>query len=65
MANIVNVASENHAQQMKRIAEFMEADSITYKDLGNGKDYILIKGGKSLTLSVRGNKFDGGFLCVE
>lgn len=61
---VTGAGSSAHALQMERLAEFCGADEIRYKDLGNGEDYLLLKNGRSLELHVRGNKVDGGFLCV-
>jgi hypothetical protein len=62
---IINPGSDKHREQLEMLAQFIGADEIEYKNLGNGEDYLVRKGGFTLTLSVRGNKFDGGFLCVK
>jgi len=64
MPKITNAATERHHRQMETLAEFLELDEIRYEDLGNGEDYHLTRGGKTLPLHVRGNRFDGGFLSV-
>jgi|GEM_PF-6460042 hypothetical protein len=65
MAKIINAASDNHKAMMERIAEVTEVDSITYEDLGNGENYILVKNGKKVILMARGNRVDGGFLLTK
>ncbi len=63
--DIINPASPEHSAQMRALAEFAQCDSITYRDLGSGEDYVLTRGQEVLTLNVRGNKDQGGFLCVD
>ncbi len=62
---ITNAASENHAAQMKKIGDFCDADEVIYRDLGNGEDYLVLKGDQSLALRIRVNGIDGGYLTVE
>ena len=65
MSKAVNAASERHEAQMLDLAEFCGLDEIRYKDKGNKEEYVLVKDGKKLRVSACGNKYDGGFLCVE
>jgi len=65
MEKVIGAASPNHFKQMECLRAFVGADTITYKDLGNGEDYTLSKGGKELVISARYNKVDGGFLAVD
>lgn len=64
MFRIIDAATEHHRRQMETLAEFLELDEVRYEDLGNGENYHLTKSGKTLTLHVRGNRFDGGFLSI-
>ena len=64
-ARIINAACQKHREQMQRLAEFAGLDEIRYVDHGNKEDYFLVKGDKKLTLTVAGNQYDGGFLCVS
>lgn len=56
---------ENMREPLEKLGEFIGVDSIEYEDLGIGENYILRKDGKVITLYVRGNKFDGGFMTVD
>jgi len=61
-----NAGSLKHGQQMKQLGEFLGLKSITYEDLGNGEDYVLTReDGQELTLRVRGNQDQGGFLVIH
>lgn len=62
---IINAASDRHRQQMQAMLDFFVVDSIEYIDLGNGEDYIFTKGDKKLRVKARGNRDQGGFLCVD
>ncbi len=62
---IVGAASDNHRIMMSTLCEFCGAESIKYKDLGNGEDYTLEKDGNKILIKARGGKFDGGFLVIE
>ena len=65
MARIIGAGSPGHEEQMRKLAEFVGAESIEYKNLGKGEDYVLTKGGQTLVLKARGNMYDGGFLAVD
>lgn len=66
MAKIINAAGSKHKAQMKILADAFDLYSITYQDLGNKEIYALeTKDGKKVNLHACGNKFDGGFLCIE
>jgi len=61
-----NASSSSHSQQMKQLGEFLGLKSITYEDLGNGENYVLTReDGQELTLRVRGNRDQGGFLVIR
>jgi hypothetical protein len=62
---IINAVTDNHRQEMRKLAEFAELDSITYRDHGNGESYLLKKAGKTLVLKVSSNRVDGGWLNIE
>ncbi|MFA6436620.1 MAG: hypothetical protein WC242_00680 [Candidatus Paceibacterota bacterium] len=62
---IINAASPSHGQQLTKLGEFLGLKSIAYKDLGNGEDYVFTrKDGQKITLRVRGNQDQGGFLVI-
>jgi len=65
MPIIENPGSPRHEEQLRTLAEFCALDRVAYKDLGNGEEYVLEKDGEQITLCVHGNKFDGGFMCVD
>lgn len=65
MAKVINAASPRHHAQMELLADFAGVDEIEYEDLGNGEVYTMRKGGQQLVLKACGNRFDGGFLCVD
>jgi hypothetical protein len=53
---------ERTRAKLTKIALFMNADKIEYRDLGKGEDYILTRGKKELILRIRGTPHEGGFL---
>jgi hypothetical protein len=65
MVVIVSPGSPRHEEQMQALGEFCGLDKITYQDLGDGENYILEKDGKEIAIAVRGNRVDGGFMCVN
>ncbi len=67
MAQIRNVGSPKHEEQLRRLAEFLDLDAIEYTDRPDqkGEDYKLTKGNRSFVIHVRGTKDQGGFLAVE
>ncbi len=66
MVRVVNPGSYRHGQQLAFLGEFLGLAEIRYLDRGNGEDYTLVRpdGGK-LTITVRGNRDQGGFLAVD
>jgi hypothetical protein len=64
MSDVIGAKSDRHHQQMSVLADITGCD-VTYKDLGNGEDYVLWKDGRSVTLQIRGNRVDGGFMSIE
>ena len=60
---IVNAARENHASQIRALAEFC-LEKIVYKDHGNKEDYTLYKDGKELKITAAGGR-EGGFLSIH
>lgn len=62
---IHGVTTENPRKMLDTLAEFAELDAIEYRDLGNGEDYILRKGAKSITLKMRGGMYQGGFMTID
>jgi hypothetical protein len=68
---ITNAASPRHAAQMKALGEFLGLAEIIYTDQpntfgGGGEDYTLVReDGERLTIEMRGNSWQGAFLCVE
>jgi len=63
---VINAANSRHGQKMKELGEFLGLKAIAYKDLGNGEDYILTReDGEELTLKIRANRDQGGFLAVK
>lgn len=62
---IVGAATEKHAAMIATMARVTGATRIVYADLGNGEDYTVTTPIGTMKLSVRWNRFDGGFLAVE
>lgn len=54
-----------HAEQMKKLAAFLECERIEYRDLDMSERYIVTKNGKTIVLEACGNRYDGGFLRIE
>ena len=62
---IINAATAKHEHQLRVLAEVLELDSIEYKDLDSfGENYILTRNNKSVTLQIRSNRDQGGFLVI-
>lgn len=64
MSKIINAASDRHRIQLETLAEILELDEVEYTDRGTGEDYILRRNGKQVTLEVRSNRDQGGFLYI-
>jgi hypothetical protein len=61
---IEDVTSEKHRAQMELLGDILGLDRVRYEDLHNGENYRLERNGRIVTLRVRGNRDQGGFLCV-
>lgn len=57
--------SSNILDNIRALAEFVEADSIAFKDHGNAESLSITKNGKTFTIKACGNKFDGGFFGYD
>ena len=64
-ARLIGAASPKHAEQLRLLGEFYDADEVRYVDHGKAEDYFIVKDGKTLKLAARGNYMDGGFLSVS
>jgi hypothetical protein len=63
---IVNAAGRRHHRQMERLGEFLGLKSVAYLDLGHGENYVLTReDGQELTLRIRANHTQGGFLSID
>ena len=51
--------------KLKILGEFMNADSIEYRDYDKQEEYIIIRGKEKLILNVYGNQYDGGWLTIK
>ncbi len=62
---IIGATSETHKRQLKELAKFAGAETIEYRNLDAGENYILTKEGKTIVLRARSNRFNGGFMCID
>jgi len=51
--------------QLIILGEFAEADEIEYINKKRRELYVLTKNEKTLTITAKGNTFDGGWLTVD
>jgi hypothetical protein len=56
---------QRREEMLREMGEFMDADSIEYKDLGKQESYIIKKKNKTLALHVSSTSFDGGWMSVN
>lgn len=63
--HIIGATSQRHGKMLEALAAFAGLDRIEYRDRGNGEDYILSKGGKTIILKARHTKDQGGFMTVD
>jgi hypothetical protein len=62
---IIGAPTPAKERKLRLLGEFAGADTVTYEDKGNGEVYVLTKGDQRITLTVSGNKYDGGFLSID
>ncbi len=65
-AKVIGPGSDGHRQQLQALGDFLGLEEIRYVDQGHGEDYALVRrDSQTMTILVRGNRDQGGFLVVD